>query len=429
MVTEHHATRILALFVLVMLCMLLLTQKDEKIFDTFNHDDIIDTIHNLKYHVRFKDMYSRIIYNTDRTSYRMYGSDMTTARHSIEQSSKLSQLRTSNFNSEVTIVDRKYSDHNQQEDELRDHLKTYNYQIYDDPVKESLSRNLRNHDHWLSRVDPAFLGKRGIVGNITVFGAIVNSDVDVLHINPATLSPEEYEAKRMSFIRLENIRNLTAELPFELVHWPAVMTRPCPQNRHGHKTERGVALAHFQIWSDFIFFDHDVLDNLARGITNTYNSTSFSSTSGFFSANPTGELFKNGIPFLDDDILVVFEDDAESVVKDTAVTLIEELSSMTTDLLYLGWCEGRLARPVPLCTQAYALTRRGARKMVKYFEPCGMALDEQMVKICKNKWVSFRTVNDYSHKKNFKPGYPRYGDKTFGMFHQKKNEIPSINGH
>jgi hypothetical protein len=292
-------------------------------------------------------------------------------------------------------------------------------------------RNLRHHDHWANRLDSAFLGKRGIVGNISVHGAIVNSDVDALTLNPASLTPEEFEAKRMSFIRLENIRNLSAELPFELVHWPAVMTRPCPQNRHGHKTERGVALAHFQIWSDFVFFDHDVLDNLKKGIDGggAYNSSSYSSTSGFFSATSSGALFKNGVPYLENDVLVVFEDDAESVVKDTSGTLIEELSSMTTDLLYLGWCEGRLARPVPLCTQAYALTRSGARKMVQLYEPCGMALDEQMVKFCKNNWITYRTINDYSHKKNFKPNYPRYGDKTFGMFHQKKHEIPSINGH
>jgi len=150
---------------------------------------------------------------------------------------------------------------------------------------------------------------------------------------------------------------------------------------------------------------------------------------GQFAASENGSLYKNDIPFLDDDILVVFEDDAESVIVDTNVTIIEELSAMNTDLLYLGWCEGRLARPVPLCTQAYAVTRRGARKLVKYFEPCGIGIDEQMVKLCKNNWLTFRRAFDFSYKKNLKPGFPKPGDKTYGIFHQNKHDFSSINNH
>ena len=82
-------------------------------------------------------------------------------------------------------------------------------------------------------------------------------------------------------------------------------------------------------------------------------------------ATENGTLYKNGVPFLDDDILIVFEDDADIAIKDLENTLREELGMMTTDILYLGWCSGRLARPVPLCMHAYAVTRRGARKMVK----------------------------------------------------------------
>ena len=33
-------------------------------------------------------------------------------------------------------------------------------------------------------------------------------------------------------------------------------------------------------------------------------------------ASENGTLYKNGIPFLDDDILIVFEDDADIAIKD-----------------------------------------------------------------------------------------------------------------
>ena len=64
---------------------------------------------------------------------------------------------------------------------------------------------------------------------------------------------------------------------------------------------------------------------------------------------------------------MVLEDDADVAIhyKDLNQTLAEELGSIGVDLLFLGWCEGRLARPVPLCTHAYAVTRKGARKLIQ----------------------------------------------------------------
>ena len=93
----------------------------------------------------------------------------------------------------------------------------------------------------------------------------------------------------------------------------------------------------------------------------------------------------------------------------------------------LGWCSGRLARPVPLCLHAYAITRRGARKLVKYFEPCGMAIDWQVVIMGKNKWITYRTANPWSYQNNLNSKYPRSHDFTQGIFHQVR--IGSFNGH
>lgn len=74
----------------------------------------------------------------------------------------------------------------------------------------------------------------------------------------------------------------------------------------------------------------------------------------------------NGSPI---DVLVILEDDVDVAIvySELNTTLSEEIGDMGshTDLLFLGWCEGRLARPVPLCAHAYAVTRKGARKLVK----------------------------------------------------------------
>jgi len=101
-----------------------------------------------------------------------------------------------------------------------------------------------------------------------------------------------------------------------------------------------------------------------------YTSTSWTSSSSVSAFIPAlsgrgPDLFKNGRPYLDNDIIVIFEDDADVAIRDVNATLVEELSNMTTDILYLGWCEGRLARPVPICMHAYAITRRGARLLMR----------------------------------------------------------------
>lgn len=296
----------------------------------------------------------------------------------------------------------------------------------------SFRRNLRPKKD-PGPLDPVLLGSRSVVQNRSVYGAIIMSEYGESNLELTKTwrdseTGKTMTASEMSAIRTRHARDMCASLPFPVVEWPAVFTRPCPQYRvGGHKTERGLALAHYQIWIDFIFFDNDVLHALSKSeVKGSYASTSWSSSSGTFSAFENGTLLRNGIPFLEDDIIVIFEDDADIAVIDINTTIAEELSSMTTDILYLGWCDGRAARPVPLCAHAYALTRRGARRAVQYFEPCGLALDEQLVIMGKNKWLSYRTAHSWSYKNKFKPNYPK--DRfTFGMFHQKR--MGSFNGH
>ncbi len=130
-------------------------------------------------------------------------------------------------------------------------------------------------------------------------------------------------------------------------------------------------------------------------------------------------------PPQDKDILVIFEDDAEISVEVISPVLAAELSHMRTDLLYLGWCEGRLAKPVPLCTHAYAVTRVGATKLINLLEPCGAALDEQFVVMAKNNWISYRITDGSGAHHRVRLNGTMSKDK--GLFYQKR--LGSLNGH
>lgn len=281
---------------------------------------------------------------------------------------------------------------------------------------------------------PKFFGTSTLVPNRTVIGAIIMSDTGDSNLEMTTTwkdgdaTSRVASAAEMAAIRARHAREMYNSLPFPTIEWPSVFTKACPQFRQGHRTERGLAFAHYQIWLDYIFFDDDVLQALQRKeVKGMYTSTAWTSTGAVYAAAQNGTLYKNGVPFLDDDILVVFEDDADIAVVDHNTSLVEELTAMTTDILYLGWCDGRAARPVPLCAHAYAITRRGVRKAVQHFEPCGLALDEQLVIMGKNKWLTYRTVHAWSYKNKFNSNYPKPHDQTFGMFHQKR--MGSFNGH
>jgi hypothetical protein len=220
-----------------------------------------------------------------------------------------------------------------------------------------------------------------------------------------------------------------SELPFPLTEWAAVFTSACPIYPNGHRTERGLVWAHYRIMREFAYFDPVLLHQVgyAEGQTPVVNTT-LVSKDGIHVIYPNGTLYKNGLPFLDNDVIAIFEDDAENAINNLNVTILEEFSMMNVDILYLGWCEGRTARPIPLCTHAYALSRKGARKLVKYIEPCGLALDEQFVILVRNNFISYRRAYGHSYKDVNEKYKNRWGEKTYGIFHQNKG-LGSINGH
>jgi hypothetical protein len=271
-------------------------------------------------------------------------------------------------------------------------------------------------------------GTIGVIPKYSIHGAVIMSDRGAQ--NSHETAEEEKKKQLLISARLQNVHKLMSELPFQLTEWAGVFTGPCPLYPNGHKTERGLIWAHYRIILEFLYFDPVILNqiNYVEGKAVAEMNQTIVSEDRVYVVYQNGSMYKDGIPFLDDDILVIFEDDAESAILELNTTLIEEFSMMSTDLLYLGWCEGRTARPVPLCAHAYSMTRRGARKLQKVLEPCGRALDEQLVIFAKNNFVSWRRA--YAHSfKNLNEKYKnKYGEKTYGIFHQNK-DLGSINGH
>lgn len=271
----------------------------------------------------------------------------------------------------------------------------------------------------------------------SVHGAIIMSEAafNPLPKNMTALSLDQLNYLRRITARIYNYRLLQHDLPFRLSRWSGMSGLPCPQHPEGHRTERGLLYAHFRIWKEFVYFDEDLLSQLSRH-NGTIPTDVLASRDKVFKIYSNGTMTKQGIPFKDDDVLVIFEDDAENCITDLPVTITEELKAMHgIDVLYLGWCDGKNARPHPLCAHAYAITRASARKLIKYFEPCGKALDEQLLLMIQHKWITYRRAFPYSHKTNLKPtcdnsgNIHRHKDKTFGIFRQNKLVLGSINGN
>jgi hypothetical protein len=316
---------------------------------------------------------------------------------------------------------------------------------------------------------------------MTFFGAMImsnqisNSLEFVKHSLPRQVEDDPdgktKTAESAIAVRTQHARELQKELPFPVAEWPGVFTTRCPQkvNQLQHKTERGVAMAHYQIWHDFQYFDPMILnatehqDNQSEfyqplskiipllpswvdneiklAVLQNENFKAWTSEDGTFigmykdNGNGKGKgeimLFKNAVRYRDTDVITILEDDADiSTSNNITDVLYEEISyhilEKKKDALWLGWCEGRKAWPVPLCLHSYVLSRRGARIASANFEICGLAVDEQLVKMCKNNLLQYDRARTFSYRPSNK-NYPQPKDNTKGIFHQKR--MGSFNGH
>lgn len=276
-------------------------------------------------------------------------------------------------------------------------------------------------------------GSNHIIGNRTVYGGVIINDKKSIAASMVQKSEQllqisnhsESQVEEILSKRAKNVEELTSKASFELLKWPTINTRACPHYSHsGHnRLERGQGMSHMQIWMEFVFFDHDVLDARRRPKPEYITSNSYSSVSGIFTALQNGSLYKNGIPFLDNDVMLVFEDTAVLLSNGTTTSTGTEdqdtswtgrlsriLSSTSTDIVSLGHAHchhnhtehalvshhnhhnhhAAVASQVPktghpsretalplVSPYAYALTRAGARKLLKCYDLCGRLIEEQ----------------------------------------------------
>lgn len=171
-----------------------------------------------------------------------------------------------------------------------------------------------------------------LFGNVRVWSAMIQTDPSM-----AALLGRDFHkvpqgvkgtAEQNAWQRVELGRNMTRELPFRVDFWWSVFGGSCP-HRLTKGNDRGVSMAHHQIWADWVY-------------------------QGRFGAHASYAA--------DTDLMVVFEDDAVVAVNNVTKALETELLGMKTDLLFLGWCYGRRHMPMvrmALCMydyeQVYAL--------------------------------------------------------------------------
>lgn len=143
--------------------------------------------------------------------------------------------------------------------------------------------------------------------------------------------------------RVSHGRELAKEIPFPINVWWSIHAISCPVSRT-RGNDRGVAVAHYQIWLDFHY-----QGSHKRG--------------------------RDVLTASDRDVIVVFEDDAVIAVQDIKASLEKEISNMSSDLLFLGWCHGR--KGIPMCAHAYVLTWIGIKNILKEWDHCSNSLDGQ----------------------------------------------------
>lgn len=160
--------------------------------------------------------------------------------------------------------------------------------------------------------------------------------------------------------------------------WPSIETKPCPayhlHGSHRNRTERGHGLSHLQIWTEFAFFDRDVLEARVRKVPEYVTSNSYSSVSGTFQAVENGSLYRDNQLFLKEDILLVTEESLDTFKHVNITRLLDRMTKMTDGIAVIATCHQQNA----ICMHAYAVTRGCAESLSKMYDVCGPPIEQQL---------------------------------------------------
>ena len=216
-----------------------------------------------------------------------------------------------------------------------------------------------------------------------------------------------------------SLQLLQKNIPILLSQWPSIYTTPCPHFKRKNKVDRGHSFSHYQILLDFIYYDYDVINAVNnKEVKGIYTSTSYSSTSSIFTAYENGTMYKDGILFNDNDIIIIFEDNIDIAISNLNDIIIDELKNMNTDIIFFGWCYNKNKNNhIPLCSHAYGITRRGAKEVIANYNLCGQAIDEQIAHMIKNKYLTYRLVDTSKYTDKFHSHY----SKDLGIIQKKRS--------
>lgn len=203
--------------------------------------------------------------------------------------------------------------------------------------------------------------------------------------------------------------------------WPPVYTGNCPgvrlkdptsfNKQHVEGFQRGLILAHRQIWEQFYKDNEDILK---------FNLSTYASPK-----------------------IVIFEEDVMEIDPRAPELAYQSVQNMTTDLLYLGHCYDRNPGQIPPeCSHAYALTVAGCKAFLHHVEQCGRNgfVDQQFKAIAANghlTWAAlpasfpFGVSDFYVQNNSAELGYTvEYGNQAGGLFHQVRfdNIVPLEEG-
>ena len=217
---------------------------------------------------------------------------------------------------------------------------------------------------------------------------------------------------------LENVFNPNPIIERQI--WPGVFTDNCMgvhfedntgfNKVHKQGFQRGLLLAHRQIWEDFSRKYHHIPENIS------------------FYSSPK---------------LVIFEDDAMEIDPIVHNVAYESVRNMTKDLHVIGLCYDRdPGNTVPECNHAYALTVEGSRKLFANIDHClhSGPLDTQFKVLGKEGLITWSSVpsvlpnnipDTYIRNKTVEIGYTiEYGNQIGGFFYQVRfdNIIPCEEG-
>lgn len=255
------------------------------------------------------------------------------------------------------------------------------------------------------------VGTSELFSGKTVFGCLLKT-WDTKELFPVQLR---------SFINESNIYMIRGTLfdnlkPLPMLQWPAIEFRPCPHFQHniGHRNEKGHCASHSQIWLEFVFFDQDILEARYRYKPEYLTSTAFSSVSGTFQVKEDGALIKNNIPYLDDDLMFIFEDGIQVAPHFNISGLMADIQAAEPfDVLPLMNCsnirqqnmvntvlssrshshgkhnineEAQLSSS--MCLAAYVIKRKAAKLLSRIVDVCGKRVEYQLTAFAEEEIIT-----------------------------------------